>query len=231
MQRVARVALFIERYALSLLFFWFASKQLGRIEFAVHAWRGGNAAAFADLVNQSLIFVLQLVAGIALLVNKPAERLPQNWKELVVPLLGTFFYLSYGLAGNFPEPLRSSLAPRQWQAPLAAIGLGISCVGSAIAAWGAITLGRSFAVLVAVRDIVSRGPYRFVRHPIYLGYILNMVTLFLSRASLGMALLVATHFAITLWRAQLEEASLQAHSETYRRYAQRTGFLLPRFRS
>ena len=82
-----------------------------------------------------------------------------------------------------------------------------------------------------LRDIVRRGPYRFVRHPIYLGYILNMVTLFLSRASLGMALLVATHFAITLWRAQLEEASLQAHSETYRRYAQRTGFLLPRFRS
>lgn len=230
MQRLARIALLAEKYGLSVLFLSFAWKQGGAIWIAVDAWRGGNQVAFAGFVNHLLIFTLQLVSGVALLVNKVPQRIPENWKELVIPLIGTFFYVSYNFAGDLPEPFSRSLAPPHLQAPLAAAALLLSCVGFAIAVWGAAYLGRSFAVLVAVRVIVNGGPYRFVRHPIYSGYVLHLVSLFLSRTSPAMAVLIVTHLALTVWRARLEEASLQAHSEDYRRYAQRTGFLLPRWR-
>jgi protein-S-isoprenylcysteine O-methyltransferase Ste14 len=228
MQRIARLALFVERYALSTLFLWFAWKQVAAIESAFAAWRGGQHAAFPGLVNHLLIFTLQLVTGCALLFSKAPERIPGNWKELVIPLVGTFFYIGYNFAGDLPAPLSHSLAPPDLQAPLAAAALLLSCAGFAIAVWGAAYLGRSFAVFVAVREIVREGPYRFVRHPIYSGYVLHLVSLFLSRTSPAMAVLVTAHLALTVWRARLEEASLQAHSEAYRRYAQRTGFLLPR---
>jgi protein-S-isoprenylcysteine O-methyltransferase Ste14 len=228
MQRLARLAIFAERYILSLLFLWFSSRQIGPIWLALIAWRSGTDIAFAGLVNHFLIFALQLVCGLALLVSKPPVRLPGNWKEFVVPLVSTFFYLSYNFAGELPDPFSRSLAPPALQAPLAGAALLLSSIGFAIAVWGAATLGRSFAVLVAVRVIVHGGPYRFVRHPIYSGYILHQLSLFLSRTSPAMAVLVLMHLALTIWRARLEEASLQAHSEEYRRYAQRTGFLIPR---
>ena len=228
MQRLARLALFAEKYGLSFLFLWFAWRQGEALGVSVNTWRAGHQVEFAGFVNNLLIFALQLVSGIALLVNKVPERIPGNWKELVIPLVGTFFYLSYNFAGDFPPPLSRSLASPEMQAPLAAAALLLSCVGFAIATWGALYLGRSFAVLVAVRVIVKGGPYQFVRHPIYSGYVLHLVSLFLSRTSPAMALLIVAHLALTVWRARLEEASLQAHSEEYRRYAQRTGFLLPR---
>ncbi|MGB8167829.1 MAG: hypothetical protein WCF18_10090, partial [Chthoniobacteraceae bacterium] len=145
MQRLARIALFVEKFGISFLFLWFSWQQAGAIAIAAHAWRGGNPVAFAGFVNHLLIFALQLASGIALLVNKVPERLPENWKELVIPLVGTFFYISYNFAGTLPEPLSRSLAPVPWQAPLAAAALMLSCVGFAIAVWGAAYLGRSFA--------------------------------------------------------------------------------------
>ncbi len=42
-------------------------------------------------------------------------------------------------------------------------------VGTAQAIWAFVFLGRSFAVLPAKRDLVARGPYRWVRHPAYVG--------------------------------------------------------------
>jgi protein-S-isoprenylcysteine O-methyltransferase Ste14 len=75
--------------------------------------------------------------------------------------------------------------------------------------------------------VVAAGPYRFVRHPIYCGYVLHLASLFLSRPTLAMAALVFVHLALTVWRARLEEASLREHSAAYREYARRTGFLIP----
>jgi protein-S-isoprenylcysteine O-methyltransferase Ste14 len=228
MQRVARVAIFVERYILSLLFLWFAWRQSDAVRQAMGVWFDGVHLAFAGLVNHLLIFILQLVCGLALLLSKTPGRLPEKWSEITVPLLGTFYYLGYNFAGNIPGPWSQNLAPAAWQSPLAGVALLLSCAGFAIAVWGATYLGRSFAVLVAVRDVVHAGPYRFVRHPIYCGYVLHVISLWLSRTSPFMALLIVGHLAITVWRARLEEASLQAHSEEYRRYAERTGFLFPR---
>lgn len=230
MHRLARVALFAERYVLSLLFLWFAWRQADSVRQTMGMWLDGNRLAFAGLVNHLLIFILQLVCGIALLLSKAPARLPGKWSELLVPLAGTFYYLSYNFAGGAPEPWSRGLVPAELQPPLAVAALLLSTVGFGIAVWGAAYLGRSFAVLVAVREVVHRGPYRLVRHPIYCGYVLHLISLWLSRTSPLMALLIVGHLAITVWRARLEEGSLQAHSEEYRRYAQRTGFLFPRWR-
>lgn len=57
------------------------------------------------------------------------------------------------------------LPPR---APL--IDLGIA-LGGALCFWAAMTLRRNFSVFASRRSIVTAGPYAWVRHPIYLSYI------------------------------------------------------------
>jgi protein-S-isoprenylcysteine O-methyltransferase Ste14 len=47
--------------------------------------------------------------------------------------------------------------------------IGISLSGAALSLLSIATLGKSFAVLPSRRALVSRGPYRIIRHPAYLG--------------------------------------------------------------
>lgn len=72
------------------------------------------------------------------------------------------------------------------------------------------SLGRSFAILPARRAIVARGPYRLVRHPIYLGELGMLVTACATRGwamALGCAVVVV---AILAPRILAEERMLGA---------------------
>jgi len=57
------------------------------------------------------------------------------------------------------------LAPSSWNVPAQII----FCAGASLAIVGFLYLGRCFAILPAVRGTVTRGPFRIIRHPAYLG--------------------------------------------------------------
>jgi len=107
----------------------------------------------------------------------------------------------------------------------------VSMVGYAISLWGLCSLGRSFAIFVAVRRVVTGGPYNYVRHPMYLGYLFELIGLLLSSFSLGMLFLGAGFVFLMVMRARLEEERLIEAYPAYRDYMQHTGFLFPRFGS
>jgi protein-S-isoprenylcysteine O-methyltransferase Ste14 len=99
--------------------------------------------------------------------------------------------------------------------------------GTAWAVSSLRSLGRSVAVLAQARVLVDRGPYRWVRHPLYTGEIVS---------SLGLALLAGTPAALAVWlgfcflqayRALREEQLLTAAMPAYRGYRARTAALLP----
>jgi protein-S-isoprenylcysteine O-methyltransferase Ste14 len=83
-----------------------------------------------------------------------------------------------------------------------------------------LTLGRCFGVLPEVRGLVTRGPYRLVRHPVYLGEL---------GACAGLVLAAPTAFAAAQWlRMKLEEEALAAEFPAYADYAARTPRIVPR---
>ena len=96
--------------------------------------------------------------------------------------------------------------------------------------WSILWLGRSLGIVVSVREIVLAGPYRYVRHPIYLGYGFLFLGLFLTACTARMTLLVSGVMALLWWRAQLEEYLLAAYSPAYREWMKHTGFLWPAWR-
>ncbi|MCC6523904.1 MAG: hypothetical protein IT373_14695 [Polyangiaceae bacterium] len=92
-------------------------------------------------------------------------------------------------------------------------------LGGAVAVAGLASLGRSFAVLPALRGrVVRRGAYRLVRHPVYAGE-LAMVLAAASAAGTPAAWAVAlVASGLALWRIRLEEHLLGGTRE-YKEYA------------
>jgi len=91
-------------------------------------------------------------------------------------------------------------------------------IGVLWTAWSLATLGRSFAILPAVRECVSRGPYRLVRHPIYLGE--SMMFAACIAAGGGKSWWLFIFFAPSiLARIYAEERALMRSSEGWREYS------------
>jgi len=115
---------------------------------------------------------------------------------------------------------------------LQAVGLGLWSLGLAVGLWAAQAIGRYGAVNGVTVDhhLVSDGPYRHIRHPIYTALIaiaVGTTLVFRSYLLLGVAALSAiTH----LWWAAAEEKLLgspEGLGHVYDTYASSTGRFLP----
>jgi protein-S-isoprenylcysteine O-methyltransferase Ste14 len=71
-----------------------------------------------------------------------------------------------------------------------------------------LSLGRWFGVWPALRGLATRGPYRFVRHPMYLAYVLADIGYNLQEWNMGTALLVMVGWASLFYRIRAEERIL-----------------------
>ena len=71
-----------------------------------------------------------------------------------------------------------------------------------------LSLGRRFGVWPALRGLATRGPYRFVRHPMYLAYVLADIGYNLQEWNFGTALLVMSGWASLFYRIRAEERIL-----------------------
>jgi protein-S-isoprenylcysteine O-methyltransferase Ste14 len=151
------------------------------------------------------ITLLNLVVGFLFLVRMPLVREAGIREALLcIPAL-----VVCGVAFKLSPP------PNTW--PIFA--QAVFAVGIALTIVSFLFLGRSFAVLPAVRKVVSRGPYRFVRHPAYAGEFLLVLAFFLSGPRwLAVWPLVAVVPFIVI-RILMEE-SLLNREPAYRAYAQ-----------
>src|SRR5215470_2688826 len=76
-----------------------------------------------------------------------------------------------------------------------------------------LTLGRRFGIRPAMRGLATRGPYRVVRHPMYLAYLLSDTGYNLQEWNIGTVLLVMLGWASLLYRIHAEERILSKHAD------------------
>src|ERR1700730_13686163 len=96
-------------------------------------------------------------------------------------------------------------------------GVSLELLGVALSQVSRVYMGRSFGILPGNRGIVSKGPFRLVRHPIYLGWFLLTLGYLASYPSWRNAVITLATLPFMMWRIQLEEGLLQADSD-YRTY-------------
>jgi protein-S-isoprenylcysteine O-methyltransferase Ste14 len=105
--------------------------------------------------------------------------------------------------------------------------------GNACFFWSHRTLGRNWSGILEIRQghsLVTDGPYRFVRHPMYTAILLvGMGVSLLSANWLVSVPYLGAFCAIIFIRIPSEEAMmLEQFGDAYRNYMQRTGRLVPR---
>jgi protein-S-isoprenylcysteine O-methyltransferase Ste14 len=84
------------------------------------------------------------------------------------------------------------------------------CCGTGFATWSLAVLGRCFGIFPEVRGLIRRGPYRWVRHPVYLGEIVAAAGILVVRPHALTAILVAVFVGLQCWRSVFEESALTA---------------------
>jgi protein-S-isoprenylcysteine O-methyltransferase Ste14 len=91
-----------------------------------------------------------------------------------------------------------------------------------------LALGRCFGILPEARGLVTRGPYRLVRHPVYLGELGAAAGLVVASPTLWNLGALAVFACAQAVRMPLEERALSAEFPEYHEYAARTPRLMPR---
>ena len=128
-----------------------------------------------------------------------AVRMPLKLRTLVYYVIPVF--LSFVGAGF---AFRSAPAENAWP-PHAQVTFVLGTIGAIVAL---SQLGKSFAIAPAVRKIVVRGVYRYIRHPAYAAELLMIIACCMARPWWGaFAALLVSLFAIQL-RIRAEEKEL-----------------------
>ena len=113
---------------------------------------------------------------------------------------------------------------------LQGIGLAVFVLGLALAIWARVYLGRNWGMPMSQKadpELVTTGPYRSIRHPIYSGIILAMVgtTIAVSLYWLVAAVLIGAYFT---YSAVAEERFMASRfPESYPGYKRSTKMLIP----
>ncbi|MBV9023551.1 MAG: isoprenylcysteine carboxylmethyltransferase family protein [Streptomycetaceae bacterium] len=162
-----------------------------------------------------------------LLHSEHTER--TEWRTLVVfPVL---IAAGIELAG----PVRHAVPALSYRvtAPFALIVLLVAWAGIALRLWAIITLGRFFRGTVHIQQhhqVVTSGPYRWVRHPAYSGILLAAAALSLIMGNVASwAVFMVCCLLATCYRIRVEERVLtEALGTAYTDYAARTRRLIPK---
>jgi protein-S-isoprenylcysteine O-methyltransferase Ste14 len=149
------------------------------------------------------IIVINVVVGLLFLRRRPASRLaPAGECAICV-----------GSVASSAVALSVAPAPAHW--PLAAELLFV--VAGGVAVVSLLALGSSFGVLPALRGIVRRGPYRMVRHPVYLAELIMVLACGLAARRLLGLWPVALALVLAVVRIGIEERLL-VQSQGYDAY-------------
>lgn len=111
----------------------------------------------------------------------------------------------------------------------AAAGAVLCIVGVAFAIWARVVLGRNWGMPMTLHDdpeLVTSGPYRYVRHPIYTG----LTAMFIGTSLVYPLAALPSAFAIaySVFSALREERDMaKRFPEAYREYKKRSKMLVP----
>jgi protein-S-isoprenylcysteine O-methyltransferase Ste14 len=162
----------------------------------------------------TISFLLLLAASVALRARPTGKAI--GLEPRISALIGAFLVYAIPFFPRRELPLTAEM-----------ISTLLILFGSAAAVYALMRLGRSFSMMAEARRLVTSGPYRFIRHPLYLAEELAVVGLVMQFFSWATALVLVVQIAFQLRRMHNEEAILAESFPEYAEYRQRTARLLP----
>lgn len=194
---------------------WLTPRQLDRIEqvtivalWSLLVWR----------VLQSpnhmapLVLIVETSVALFVLFRRPTERISMRLGDWLLAATATY------------APLLIVPSAELWPV-LEVPAVALILFGNVVQISGKLFLRRSFGIAPANRGIKRDGLYRFVRHPIYAGYLFTHIGILLIMPSLVNLVIYAIGWWAQILRIQAEEALLTQDPD-YRDYLQQTRWRL-----
>ncbi len=155
-----------------------------------------------------LMVITEVVTVLLVLVARPAAR--QDWRPMsALFTVGATFYF---LALSFSPATHPLISEN--------VGVALESAGVLWAIFAKLSLGRAFGLLPADRGIVTRGAYRCVRHPVYLGYFVYHLGYLLANFGLRNLAVFALLYTFQAMRVVREEKLLRRNPE-YQAYCRK----------
>ena len=178
-----------------------------------------SSSAVAD--NLYVLYLILLtsfyvMAAVFLLIRSPAIARREGALPRIAAYLGTFLPLLLA----FVEGSQVSDAMAIFAVALMTFGMGFSL-------YSLIALGRSFGVEAKVRNLVQRGPYKFIRNPLYVAEMITLIGAVCFSPSWAKVVILIAVGALQVYRAIQEELLLEQHVPEYATYKLHTKRFVP----
>jgi protein-S-isoprenylcysteine O-methyltransferase Ste14 len=170
---------------------------------------GRNLVNMVDGDWSAVLFIPHtFLIGILAIIRRPEKKSAKIFSQAsLVALCATLIPIGFNVS-------HMSIAP------LYIGGITLQIFAQCFVIYSILNLGKSFGVIPGNRNIVLKGPYRLVRHPIYSGYIFAFTGFLIAHLSLYNIQILCSHVIFQFIRILYEEEILK-EDETYRIYQKR----------
>jgi protein-S-isoprenylcysteine O-methyltransferase Ste14 len=185
-------------------------------------------------VRWFLITVLFILFFVAYIIRGKAKVYANNSMEIFLPLVCAGLPLGIIMIPNILHEYKVSLPNLTFlfdvfSEDYITIGLVFMAVGEVITIVGMMSLKRSFSIFSEVRELVTGGLYRYIRHPLYCGEIFSMIGFLILYPCYWSTITITCFIILQCFRAKIEERKIQSEIPEYKNFKQSTGFLWPSF--
>jgi protein-S-isoprenylcysteine O-methyltransferase Ste14 len=150
------------------------------------------------------IYVLQHFIVLAIAVTRPRPKV-RDYSVASSVAVGIAYVYPYA------QVIYLRWSPGYVTSPTA--GLVLVTLAAGLSLVSLLTMGRLFGIRPALRGLVTTGPYKLVRHPIYLSYVLGDIGYNLQEWNFVTLFLVLVGWMSLIYRIYAEERLLSQHAE------------------
>jgi protein-S-isoprenylcysteine O-methyltransferase Ste14 len=202
-----------QRFGDAVLCMLYLLIALGPFVQMMHAVAAGTLLV---ALHMALIGVTSTIMAALVLSRRKALLNTTRWFEQVAAIVGSFIIL----------PL--SWISLRWESDVLLELLSVGFILSYIwIVWALLTLRNSFSVFPEARQLISAGPYRYVRHPLYFAYFFTYTLILIPRFGVLALALMLIGVATEVYRSRCEERVLRQAFPEYDTYARRVRAFLP----
>ncbi len=169
------------------------------------------------LIHHLLIVCFYLLIILLYFVRMPAKSTSGSSITKVLAIIATFIPFTLPLLGEPALDNRKILA----------IGNVIIIISIILSIYTLSSLGKSFSIIPQARKLIETGPYRVVRHPLYVSELIGVFGLALAGPSILKMTIFLLLVVLQVYRALQEEKLLTGVFPEYKEYSSRTCRFIP----
>jgi protein-S-isoprenylcysteine O-methyltransferase Ste14 len=176
---------------------------------------GTLADPWPSLLSSFCLAVFYLILALLIITRSPAKAEADGLLPRIAAFVGTYLPWTITFFGKSDQALPNL-------ASTACVLIGIIMMLVTVR-----HLGRSFSLVPQARSVVQTGPYRWIKHPLYLSEEIAILGVVLQHLSLLTVIVLVLHISVQVCRILYEEDLLRRNCPEYSNYEASHWRLIP----